>query len=261
MKAVWIPTGYCFLNASYHRQRFEDARAGGNFTELRSLQTGLLTNDLIPSRHELMLFWELLVRTRFNDQNGPAIVESADKDEKFLDVRERWERAGNPEIETNGHQTELATVMGLAALDVAFRDALLDASVEEPALTRENLSGVLLDHQHDWGRYVLNFDEIGQLASFLAEIKPMGRQNPLEIFHERAWIQPRKAACPLGVSLDPERDYAYVSHSALLRKRYVDKDPGFKLAAAVDGVAREVGVGGRELFQMLRDAGILIERR
>src|SRR6185295_11232361 len=245
MRSLWIATGYCFLNQKYHRDCFDLAQLGNAHEQLGELRKKIFLDHLTPSRQELMFLWEFLTRTRFDDQLGPLPVSNPDADHKFTDVRGEWLAAGNPEIGTGGEQIQLAAAIGFASLDVKFRDALLAAAdAANPKAGVDKVQDVLLNHEADWGRFVLESGEPQQLHGFLVRIQPMGLGNPLEIFHQKAWIQPRKAACPTGATTDSDAGFAFLSHSAFLRQ-YLDLDPdpdAKQRAQRLVGLLRETGV-------------------
>jgi hypothetical protein len=241
MKSLWIATGYCFLNQQYHRDCFALAQQGTVHEELGELRSKIFSDHLTPSRQELMILWEFLTRTRFDDQIGPLEVEDPDGDRKFTDVRAEWTAAGNPTIDTTGEQMQMAAAIGFAALDVKFRDALL-AAVDLVAVR-----DVLLNHEAEWGRFVLETGEPAQLHAFLARLQPMGLDNPLEIFHQKAWIQPRKSACPTGATTDSDAGFAFLSHSAFLRQYLGYEAPENKERA-------------ERLVALLRETGVLVEK-
>ena len=218
MMEVWGIIGRALLDRAFHEQLFEASGQGHRFEELTMLRD-LLRRELRlnMSRWEIMVTHRILTERHLNVVLPAQPINSAGDDQEIIPIRQGWPGPAPAFFE----DFDLCAAVGLASMDMAFRQRLFDASDPNPAIGIPRLETLLTNPPGESPIFNrLSEQNLGNLNSF---IRGNGVLGLLEDFHITRWVQPDTYPCNGGYTDTQDTTFKFFSQPDLIK--LVETDP------------------------------------
>jgi hypothetical protein len=167
--------------------------------------------------------WEIMVSHRILTEKHHGVVlpaepiPTADDDKEIILIRQGWPGP----VPVFFDDFDLCAVVGLAAMDISFRQRLFDASDPNPAVGVPRLAALLINPPDESPIFnQVSEENLGNLNTF---IRVNGIIGHLEDFHISRWVQPSVFPCNGGYLDTPGTTFKYFSQPELIK--LVQTDP------------------------------------
>lgn len=230
MIELWAVIGRILLDESFHSSLLGAAKGWQRFEELDDFRKILrLENGLNLGRWEVMILHSGLTRRHSKDKSPEVrLLDSVKDDSTVLAVRQGWLDLPGTHPPAFPGDFQLCAVVGLAAVDLKFRQGLFDNSHPTKPTDINALGAYLCKQELECPIFDLNpgrdRESMIKLNRFMRYKDPNGKGmlDLLQDYHDENWVQPQQHPCDGGYTKTIRADnsiayYTHFSQTALVR--------------------------------------------